>query len=124
MAPIYTARFPWKHNHPCLPSNRHVCEKRARSLAHKLSQTPSLLQLYGEIISDQLKHGFIEQVSESEIPSHCHFIPHHLVRKESATTHIRIVYHCSCRQSAYYPSLNDCLLVGPPYINDLCTLLV
>ena len=45
-------KVPWKENHPSLPSNRHVCEKRARSLAHKLSQTPDLLQLYGEIISD------------------------------------------------------------------------
>ena len=88
----YTARFPWKDNHPSLPSNPRVCEKRARFLAHKLSQTPDLLQLYGEIISDQLKHGFIEQITESEIPSYCHFIPHHPVRKELATTLIRIVY--------------------------------
>ena len=46
------SKVPWKDNHPTLPSNRHVCEKRARSLAHKLSHTPDLLQLYGEIISD------------------------------------------------------------------------
>ena len=80
--------------------------------------------MYGEMISDQLNCGFIEQVSESEIPSHCHFIPHHPVRKESSTTPIRIVYDCSCCQSANHPSLNKCLLVGSPYINDLCTLLV
>ena len=29
-------------------------------VACKLSHTPNLLQLYGGIISDQLKHGFIE----------------------------------------------------------------
>ena len=71
----YIVKFPWKDKHPPLPSNRHVCENRARSLAHKLSNTPNLLKLYGDIISDQLKHGFIEQVGESEIPSQCHFIP-------------------------------------------------
>lgn len=98
--------------------------KRARSLANKLSHTPNLLQSYGEIISDQLKRGFIEEVPESEIPSHCHFIPHHPVQKDSTTTPIRIVYDCSCRQSATHPSLNHCLQVGPPFINDLCTLLL
>ena len=101
-----------------------MCEKRARSLAHKLSQTSNLLNLYGEIISDQLKRGFIKEVLESKIPSHCHFIPHHPVQKASTTTPIRIVYDCSCRQSANHPSLNDCLQVGPPFINDLCTLLI
>ena len=70
----YVVKFPWKDKHPPLPSNRRICEKRARSLANKLSHTPNLLQLYGEIISDQLKRGFIEEVAESEIPSHCHFI--------------------------------------------------
>ena len=118
----YIVKFPWKDKHPPLPSNRHVCEKRARSLAHKLSNTPNLLKLYGDIISDQLKRGFIEQVGESEIPSQYHFIPHHPVKKESTTTPIRIVYDCSCRQSTYH--LNDCLLAGPPFINDLCALLI
>ena len=82
------------------------------------------MQLYGEIISDELKRGFIKQVPESEIPSHCHFIPDHPVKKESATTPIKIVYDCSCCQLPHHPSLNNCLLVGPSYINDLCTLLV
>ena len=120
----YIVKFPWKDKHPPLPSNRHICEKRARSLAYKLSHTPHLFQLYGEIISEQLKRGFIEEVAESKIPSHCHFIPHHPVHKDSTTTPIRIVYDCSCHQSANYPSLNDCLQVGPPFINDLCTLLL
>ena len=49
----YVVKFPWKDKHSPLPSNRHICEKRARSLAYKLSHTPNLLQSYGEIISNQ-----------------------------------------------------------------------
>jgi len=52
-----------------------------------------------------------------------HYIPHHLVRKESATTPVRIVYDCSCKQSPDSPSLNDCLHPGPPFLNDLCAIL-
>ena len=43
---------------------------------------------------------------------------------QSATTPIRIVYNCSCRQSPHHPCLNDCLEVGPPLLIDLCTLLL
>ena len=120
----FVAKFPWKENHPTLPSNRSICEGRARSLARKLSRTPSLMALYGDIIADQVKRGFIEQVDVSCIPEDCHFIPHHPVKKDSTTTPLRIVYDCSCRQSPTQPSLNDCLQAGPPFINDLCAILI
>ena len=120
----YVVGFPWKTDHPPLPSNRNVCEKRARSLAHKLAQTPELLKTYGAIITEQISRGFIERIQESDIPQNCHFIPHYAVRKESATTPVRIVYDCSCRLSPNHPSLNDCLVVGPPFLIDMCTLLL
>ena len=53
-----------------------------------------------------------------------YYIPHHHVRKESSTTPICIVYDCSCQMSDNYPSLNDCLEVGPSLINDLCSILI
>ena len=53
-----------------------------------------------------------------------HYIPHHAVEKDSPTTPIRIVFDCSCRQSSNHPSLNDCLEIGTPCSNDLCSILV
>ena len=120
----YIVGFPWKCDHPPLPSNRGICERQTRSLARKLAQTPELLKIYGDIIADQVKRGFIEMVREGEVPYNCHFIPHHAVKKQSATTPVRIVYDCSCRQSPHHPSLNDCLQTGPPFLVDLCTLLL
>jgi len=111
----------WKPYHPYLPSNSGICEKRTRSLTRKLAQTPELLKTHGNIIAEQLTGGFI---AESDLPQHCHFIPHHAVKKDSVTTPIRIVYDCSCRQSLLHPCLNDCLEVGPPFLIDLCTLLL
>ena len=63
-------------------------------------------------------------VREKDVPYICHFIPHHAVKKQSATTPVRIVYDCSCRQSPCHHSLNNCLQVGPPFLIDLCTLLL
>ena len=79
----HVVKFPWKLNQPYLPSNRGICEKQTRSLTRKLSQTPGQLKIYGNIITEQLTCGFIENITESDIPKHGHFIP---VKKESVTT--------------------------------------
>ena len=68
---------------------------------------------------------FIEQVSGAEKNSESVlYIPHHGVKKESSTTPVRIVYDCSCRQTPYDPSLNDCLESSPPDLNDLLGMLL
>ena len=84
------------------------------SMADRLAKSSELLTQYGTVIAEQEWKGFIEQVADTDCSSSVHSIPHHLVRKESATTPIRIVYDCSCRQSHGSPSLNYCLHAGPP----------
>ena len=120
----YTAQFPWKPVHPPLPPNLMTCEKRTRQLISRLADSPSLLHLYHSIITDQETRGFIEKVKSTGQPPNVHYLPHHPVKKESATTPIRIVYDCSSRQSTTHTSLNDCLQVGPPFLNDLCSILL
>ena len=120
----YSLRFPWKENHPPLPTNYNVCNRRTRSLARRLVQTPQIFKLYNDIISEQLSRGFIEQIPSTHLAKDVHYIPHHPVKKDSPTTPVRIVYDCSCRQSQNHPSLNDCLLVGPTLLNDMCGMLL
>ena len=119
----YSLKFPWRTNHPPLPSNYTICARRTRSMANRLAKTPHLLQVYNNIIEEQERREFIERVSGNASTS-VHYIPHHPVRKESLTTPIRIVYDCSCKQSPDLPSLNDCRNPGPPFLNDLCAILI
>jgi transposase InsO family protein len=120
----YTAKLPWKEDHPVLPTNYEVCRRRTENTIRRLSSEPDLLQQYGQIIEDQLKRGFIEKCDTNVTPSHpVHYIPHHHVKKDSNTTPIRIVYDCSCK-SRDQPSLNDCLMSTPPELNDLTGILL
>ena len=109
---------------PPLPSNRHIALQRTRSTLRCLRQRPDLLDHYNDIITDQLRRGFIEKVPADTLPAdRVHYLPHHHVEKASSTTPIRIVYDCSCRASRNGVSLNDCLHPGPPLVADLTTIL-
>ena len=120
----YCLKFPWKTGHPVLPSNYTICTKHTRSMIYRLAKTPHLLRIYSNIIEEQEKKGFVERIDTSNTSHSVRYIPHHPVRKESSTTPIRIVYNCSCKQSPSSPSLNDCLNPGPPFLNDLCSILL
>ena len=120
----YSLRSPWKENRPPLPTNYNVCNRRTRSLARRLAQTPQIFKLYNDIITEQLSRGFIERIPSTHSTKDVHYIPHHPVKKDSPTTPVRIVYNCSCRQSQNHPSLNDCLLIGPTLLNDMCSMLL
>ena len=85
--------------------------------AEKVSRTPAI------IIKEQEQRGFIERVND-DATNDVHYLPHHPVKKDSLTTPIRIVYDCSCRGSGQSASLNNCLTAGPPFLNNLCAILL
>ncbi|XP_065886666.1 uncharacterized protein [Dysidea avara] len=120
---MYVARFPWKEDRPFLPSNFAICQKRTTHLLNKLRGTPQLLKIYDEIILEQERRGYIERINDHST-NNTHYLPHRPVKKDSTTTPIRIVYDCSCREHSNSPSLNDCLMVGPPFLNNLCAILL
>lgn len=120
----FNAKFPWKEDSPILPTNYIKCERRTRSMVRRLAATPQLLTTYGNIITEHEARGFIERVDDAQPTDNAHYIPHHPVKKDSATTPIRIVYDCSFHSSPDAPSLNDCLLVGPPFLNSMCSILL
>ena len=90
----YCVKFPWKQNHPPLPTNYTICKNITQSLICRLSQDPELLHIYGKIITEQEDKGFIEKVTDLQLTKNVHYIPHHPVKKTSSTTPIRIVYNC------------------------------
>ncbi|XP_074654920.1 uncharacterized protein LOC141908655 [Tubulanus polymorphus] len=116
----YVAQLPWRPEHPPLPTNRLNTANRTRAMVRKLNNDTR--KIYDRIIEDQIARGFIESIHE-ENESEGHYIPHHSMKKDSATTPIRVVYDCSFR-TRQSPSLNDCLEKGPLLLNDLGSILM
>lgn len=84
-----------------------------------------LFEKYDNIITEQECRGFIDTVGSDTPPTgQVHYIPHRPVKKDSATTSIRIVYDSSSRKSPSLPSLNDCLESTQPILIDLTSILV
>ncbi|XP_068206198.1 uncharacterized protein [Palaemon carinicauda] len=120
----YWVELSFKHNHPFLPTNYNVALGQMYNQLKRFQRQPAHLKYYDNIIKEQLKLGFIEEVENPVISPNTHYLPHHAVRKNSSTTPLRVVYNCSAKPSKSSASLNDCLMTGPSLTEKLFDLLV
>ena len=92
----------------------------------KLQKSPELLEIYDNIIRNQLTEGIIEKVDEN-IPSNVpeFYLPQKPVIRENAeSTKVRIVYDASARADNQSKSLNDYLEPDPNLQNQIWKILV
>ena len=121
----YQVSLPWRDVHPPLLDNYQLALKRLRGLQHRLQQQPELLKEYDAIIQDQVKQGVVEVVTDPTPTDGrtVHYLPHHaVVRRDKATTKMRIVYDASAKTTG--PSLNDCLYTGPKFDQRIMDILL
>ncbi|XP_051162151.1 uncharacterized protein LOC127282110 [Leptopilina boulardi] len=118
----YQVNLPWKENHPSLPCNRMLAEKRLEITIQKLIQKNILVE-YGQIFQEWMQEGIIEKVPDNEINNFGHYLPHRPIVKERSTTKIRPVFDASAR-ARDKPSLNQCLETGSNLIELIPKLLM
>ncbi|XP_058814206.1 uncharacterized protein LOC131678231 [Topomyia yanbarensis] len=88
------------------------------SLERRLAANPELKAQYSEFIHEYQALGHMSEVVEDTSDT-VYYLPHHAVLKpDSTTTKLRVVFDASCRTSSGY-SLNDALMVGPVVQDDL-----
>ena len=66
-----------------------------------------------QIFQDQLHHGIIERVNETEEqrPGQTHYFPHQaVIRSDVLTTKLRVVFDAIAKVKPDCPSLNECIL--------------
>ncbi|XP_055526953.1 uncharacterized protein LOC129719584 [Wyeomyia smithii] len=89
-----------------------IAERRFHSLERKLSASTQLHSDYHQFMSEYQALGHMEEVSPNLSLPHF-YLPHHaILRPDSKTTKIRVVFDGSCRSSNRL-SLNDLCYVGP-----------
>ena len=100
-----------------MPDNHDIFVTRLNSLVKRLKQKAEVSQNCDSIIKDQLKNNITEPVDplESCEVGQVHYLPHRcVIREESSSTKLRIVFNASMKANTKNPSLNDCLHIGPP----------
>ena len=125
----YEVGLPWKNIQLGVPNHLSLCENRLRSLLRRLQTQPRMLSEYDNIIREQLRQGIVEYVGSQEKPKSFsgdyHYLPHHgVIRQDSETTKLRIVYDGSAKAVGDEYSLNDYLLTGPNSIPKLFNILI
>ena len=66
--------------------NLEICEKCTRHLTSWLSESPTIFQLYNDIIIDQKGSDFIVKVPLNSQSANVHYLSHHLIAKALMAT--------------------------------------
>ncbi|XP_065091282.1 uncharacterized protein LOC135712252 [Ochlerotatus camptorhynchus] len=122
----YCVRLPIKKDVLAkLTDNRRTALRRFHMLESRLSRDVNLKQQYDSFMEEYLSLGHMQQVYEHEHPpTPCYHLPHHaVVREESSTTKVRVVFDASCKTPGG-PSLNDALMVGPIVQQDIRAIII
>ncbi|XP_035210923.1 uncharacterized protein LOC118185206 [Stegodyphus dumicola] len=120
----YHVGLPWTCINPNIPSNRNEAERRLFSTTRRLKKL-SKFEDYDLVFKEWQKENVIQEVSKRELEEvGGHYLCHHpVIKPESATTSIRLVFDASCKVGRA-PSLNDCLFKGPNLIKEIPAILL
>ena len=99
-----------------MPDNFENCVATLSSQLKRLRKDQEILKEYDSIIQDQLQSGIIEQVDCAKRPDvgRVRYLPHRgVVRRDTVTTKLRVVFDASSKPSSDSQSLNELFYLGP-----------
>lgn len=120
----YVVSLPQKEN-VNLGESFQIALRRFYALERKLEKDSSLKKQYIKFMDEykRLKHMSLVVAGLSNDVQTC-YLPHHpVVRQESLTTKLRVVFDASCKTTSGH-SLNSKLLVGATIQNDLLNIIL
>ncbi|XP_072400416.1 uncharacterized protein [Diabrotica undecimpunctata] len=121
----YVVSLPFRESPPCLQDSYDIALNRLLSLERRLSRQPSLKKEYSFHMQEYLDLGHMQLVSNAEKKRGKYYIPHHcVVKPDSVSSKIRVVYNASQKSPSRGKSLNDYLLVGPKLQQNIVSLLL
>lgn len=122
----FIVRLPKIKEVSALGDSYRIALRRFEYLEKRFSKDPTLFDQYYSFMNEYYQLGHMEKISLNDVPpsSVKYLIPHHAVMKDdSTTTKLRVVFDASCRSSSNL-SLNNILLKGPVVQSELFDLLI
>ncbi|XP_017484862.1 PREDICTED: uncharacterized protein LOC108373479 [Rhagoletis zephyria] len=105
--------LPLKDSPNRLGKSLDIARRRFIAIERRLLNSPDIRQQYISFIEEYESLGHMSAVAAPKLEESHYYIPHHYVLKpNSESTKLRVVFDASCRNTTQ-TSLNDLLLVGP-----------
>ena len=103
-----------------LPNNLPLAQRRLTSLKGRLQRDDNLRVKYAEVVESYLSKGYAREVQQAyltESNDPIWYLPHHPVTNVHKPEKMRVVFDCAAKYNGL--SLNDTLMKGPTFINNL-----
>ncbi|XP_076763724.1 uncharacterized protein LOC143431095 [Xylocopa sonorina] len=118
----YVVRLPFNNNKKNLGESRSIALRRFYFLEKKFQRDPALKEKYCEFLAEYHKLNDMSLAEPNDAKNNFYFPHHAVMRADSITTKIRVVFDGSAKTSSG-TSLNDSLMVGPTIQDDLFSIL-
>lgn len=122
----YIVTLPFRGIEPDFDYNdtRSIALRRFYSTEKRLLKNKDVYKDYKLFMQNYLDSGYMMEIKDFSKREKCYYIPHHCVIKpESTTTKLRVVFDASCKTSLGI-SLNDTLLIGPKLQKEIFSVLL
>ena len=119
----FIVSIPLKASASVLGDSKQTAKRQFLNLERKFVGQPKLKQMYVDFMKEynELSHMSLYNPSENE---HVFYSPHHgVLREESVTTKLRVVFNCSAISTSG-ESYNSIQMVGPTVQDDLQSILL
>jgi len=120
----FVVNIPLKQDPSSLGESFHIAKKRLINLESKLHKDSTVRERYTAFLQEYKALGHMTQINDSQLEEAACYLPHHCVlRSESLTTKIRVVFDASAA-TENGTSLNDIQMIGPTLQDDLFEILI
>jgi len=121
----FVVTLPFLSLRPLLGDSKTLALQRFKALEFRLTRNKNLQAQYAEFMHDYLTAGHMELIPPSELENpYQYYIPHHCVLKpNSLTTKLRVVFNASAKTSADI-SLNESMYTSPKLQPDIQVVLL
>ncbi|XP_037928768.1 uncharacterized protein LOC119663185 [Teleopsis dalmanni] len=119
----FVVKLPFKGEVTSLGYSQRLAQQRFFAVERRLNGDPEFKTTYNKFMEEYINLGHMSVINPDDIIHPCYFLPHHgVLRPESSTTKLRVVFDASAPTSTSI-SLNDVLATGPTIQDDLFAIL-